>query len=50
MTSDLACTGDPAVVEEGRKSFPSGHTGCQWSLLYNAVLKLHNYTVYCNVT
>ena len=34
MTTNLQCYGDPAIIEEGRKSFPSGHTGCKIILLY----------------
>ena len=29
MPTNLQCYGDPAIIEEGRKSFPSGHTGCK---------------------
>lgn len=39
MTSDLKCLGEDDTVEEGRKSFPSGHTG--WSFCCSGFLALY---------
>lgn len=30
MNEDMVCTGDPWTVKDGRKSFPSGHSSCEY--------------------
>ena len=42
VTLDLECSGDHDSVIEGRKSFPSGHTGCTYRDLMYCYL-----SVYC---
>jgi membrane-associated phospholipid phosphatase len=39
MTSGSVCSGEDDIVEEGRKSFPSGHSG--WALCCGGFLSLY---------
>jgi len=38
-----ACTGNPAVIAEGRRSFPSGHSSMSWSSQFYLTLFLINF-------
>ena len=37
-----ACTGNPAIIAEGRRSFPSGHSSMSWSSMFYLTLFLIN--------
>lgn len=46
MNAGFVCTGDPTVIKDGKKSFPSGHSSCmlmlyQYANVYDNIIFLY---------
>lgn len=42
---DFKCNGNPVVIKDGKKSFPSGHSSCMLKNIFLEIFKLFEYHI-----